>query len=173
MIVLKILQLSHQPYSLELAHAYITYHETVAKALPVRRSPELTQSFPRKLRPISPVKAISTFLGGSLKESSSPTKSAQSIFSNSFLRMPPPESSSLPQPPSFVRPQDETPQNRATLIANTTKDATGVVEQLEKTLNAFILAVESRKGNVVAKVLRGRAQADELSVNELYNTLCL
>ena len=84
--------------------------------------------------------------------------------------MAPPESS-LPRPPSFTRPTEETPQNKATLVANSCTDSGSTVEQLEKTLNAFMLAVQSRKGNVVARALRGRAQADELSVNELYNTL--
>lgn len=42
---------------------------------------------------------------------------------------------------------------------------------LEDTLTAYILALRSRSGNVVGKVLQARTSADELTVNELYNAL--
>jgi hypothetical protein len=43
--------------------------------------------------------------------------------------------------------------------------------RLEETLTGYIASLQSRKGNVVGKSLRGRAVADELSVNALYNAL--
>lgn len=42
---------------------------------------------------------------------------------------------------------------------------------LEETFSTYMLALRSRSGNVVGKLLRGRAWADELAVNELYNIL--
>ena len=42
---------------------------------------------------------------------------------------------------------------------------------LEDTFAAYIVALRSRSGNVVGRVLRSRTSADELDVNELYNTL--
>lgn len=42
---------------------------------------------------------------------------------------------------------------------------------LEDTFAAYVVALRSRSGNVVGKVLRGRTGADELVVNELYNVL--
>ena len=42
---------------------------------------------------------------------------------------------------------------------------------LEDTLTAYTLALRSRSGNVVGKVLQARTSADELAVNELYNAL--
>ena len=42
--------------------------------------------------------------------------------------------------------------------------------RLEETFTGYIAALQSRKGNVVGKVLRGRGNADELAVNALYNT---
>ena len=42
---------------------------------------------------------------------------------------------------------------------------------LEETFSTYMLALRSRSGNVVGKLLRGRARADELAVNELYNIL--
>lgn len=41
--------------------------------------------------------------------------------------------------------------------------------RLEGTLAGYIASMQARKGNVVSKALRGRAIADELSVNALYN----
>lgn len=42
--------------------------------------------------------------------------------------------------------------------------------RLEETFTGYIAALQSRKGNIVGKVLRNRAMADELSINALYNT---
>ncbi|KAK8219169.1 hypothetical protein M8818_000900 [Zalaria obscura] len=44
-------------------------------------------------------------------------------------------------------------------------------KKLEDTLSTYLLALEARKGNFVGKVLRNRTYADELAVNELYNSL--
>ncbi len=43
---------------------------------------------------------------------------------------------------------------------------------LEETFATYMLALRSRRGNVVGKILRSRAFAGELAVNELYNVLC-
>lgn len=61
--------------------------------------------------------------------------------------------------------------NNATLVeakGAKIKDTFGL---LEDTFAAYVVALRSRSGNVVGKVLRGRAGADELAVNELYNIL--
>ena len=42
---------------------------------------------------------------------------------------------------------------------------------LEDTFSAYILALRSRSGNVVGKILQARANADELAINDLYNAL--
>lgn len=71
-----------------------------------------------------------------------------------------------------VHPADENPSdNIGTLVdatGATIKDTFGL---LEDTFATYVVALRSRSGNVVGKVLRGRAGADELVVNELYNTL--
>lgn len=45
------------------------------------------------------------------------------------------------------------------------------VKKLEDTLSAYILALQARKGNIVGRNLKLRAMADELLVNDLYNSL--
>jgi hypothetical protein len=42
--------------------------------------------------------------------------------------------------------------------------------RLEETFTGYVAALQSRKGNVVGKVLRNRGNADELAINALYNT---
>ena len=42
--------------------------------------------------------------------------------------------------------------------------------RLEETFTGYIAALQSRKGNIIGKVLRGRGGADELAINALYNT---
>lgn len=41
--------------------------------------------------------------------------------------------------------------------------------RLEETFTGYIAALQSRKGNVVGRVLRSRSNADELAINALYN----
>ncbi|KAF2645382.1 hypothetical protein P280DRAFT_389241 [Massarina eburnea CBS 473.64] len=43
--------------------------------------------------------------------------------------------------------------------------------KLEDTLVTFVLALHARKGNIVGRSIRARVVADELSVNEVYNSL--
>jgi hypothetical protein len=42
--------------------------------------------------------------------------------------------------------------------------------RLEETFTGYVAALQSRKGNVVGRVLRSRGNADELAINALYNT---
>lgn len=42
--------------------------------------------------------------------------------------------------------------------------------RLEETFTSYIAALQSRKGNIVCRVLRSRGNADELAINALYNT---
>ena len=66
---------------------------------------------------------------------------------------------------------DDIAHNKVTLINASATDAKDSLLHLEATFNAYIVALRARSGNVVGKILRGRAGADELIVNELYNTL--
>ena len=43
--------------------------------------------------------------------------------------------------------------------------------RLEETFTGYIAALQARKGNVIGRVLRCRAVADELAINAIYNTL--
>jgi hypothetical protein len=111
-------------------------------------------------RPHSPVKLLANIFGGSTRET--PVRKQH----NATLSL-----TDIPhlQPNMFRRNSDDlsTPSQNA----NVTHSASSAIEKLEETLSSYILALHSRKGNIVGKVLRARALADELVINELYNTL--
>lgn len=121
----------------------------------------------RNYRPISPVKMLSNFLGGI------PSKQNNQIHTTELISLLPPQSS---LGPTFERSQSikEDPSNNVvTMMKQNNSDSRDVSELLEATLSTYLTALHSKSGNVVGKVLRARVEADELVVNELYNTLGL
>lgn len=54
---------------------------------------------------------------------------------------------------------------------NATQKPHDTLQILEQIFTTYVLAIRSRSGNIVGRVLRNRSQADETSVNELYNIL--
>ena len=61
--------------------------------------------------------------------------------------------------------------NKVTLVETAAETHKSPLALLEDTLTAYVVALRSRSGNVVGRVLRSRATAEELFVNELYNIL--
>ena len=158
-----------QPQDLESAQAHISYHQKIVETLPIRMRVEEAQT--RRFRPLSPVKVLSNFLGSPVKESFTTSKD---IINDSFAKptptMLPP--GRVPQRSSSQnKPAEASSRGKMTLVDVTTTDGRDSIGHLEKTFSAYSVALRSRGGNVVGKVLRGRASADELAVNELYNTL--
>ena len=61
--------------------------------------------------------------------------------------------------------------NKVTLVETAAEIHKSPLALLEDTFTAYVVALRSRSGNVVGRVLRSRATAGELIVNELYNIL--
>lgn len=81
---------------------------------------------------------------------------------------------SIPPPtPAKTRPDlnDSHLNNKVTLVETVAEAHNSPLALLEDTFTAYVVALRSRSGNVVGKILRSRATADELVVNELYNIL--
>ena len=155
-------RLHHQPQTAESAQAHICFHQKVVETLSMRTTSDESQ--PRRFRPVSPVKALSNFLSNSGKELSSHTKPRPVGPLDAPVMAPPVRSS------SHRRPSDEV-NSKVTMVGASSLDGKDSLAHLEATFTAYIVSLRSRSGNVVGKVLRGRASADELLVNELYNTL--
>ena len=79
----------------------------------------------------------------------------------------------LPSTPMKPGPDlaDNRLNNKVTLVETAAKTHKSPLALLEDTFTAYVVALRSRSGNVVGRVLRSRATAEELIVNELYNIL--
>lgn len=78
-------------------------------------------------------------------------------------------------PPTPAKTSPGTAENhlnsKVTLVETAAETYKSPLALLEDTFTAYVVALRSRSGNVVGRVLRSRATADELLVNELYNIL--
>ncbi|KAL8732487.1 MAG: hypothetical protein Q9166_002701 [cf. Caloplaca sp. 2 TL-2023] len=138
----------------------VSFNREVLRALPIQLSNDA--SYSRSSRPLSPIKLVSSLFGGS------PPK---------WKEQPPKMREVPPMPPrksvdygggDQARPF---PEDKVTVIGGDGKAAPDPLAGLEHTFNAYVIALRSRSGNVVGRILRNRATADELFVNELYNIL--
>lgn len=126
-------------------------------------------------RPKSPRKLLSTFL------SSTGSGSQHSSLNRKDLpSLPPPTQSrsaiagvAPPKPPSRESRPSSKDQATPSSINSTrsTERPTSSMKRLEDTLSTYLLALQHRKGNIVGRSLKMRGMADELAVNELYNSL--
>ncbi|QSS65579.1 rho guanyl nucleotide exchange factor [Histoplasma capsulatum] len=122
----------------------------------------------RGFRPPSPSKLLSNFWNGSPKGSLPPPRS---LFPAPILReipqiLPPAldHSNTLATPPKTG--------NGGTLIGVSSGEGTSdIFKSLEETFSAYVIAIRSRSGNIVGRILRMRRQADPATINELYNAL--
>ncbi|KAL8814473.1 MAG: hypothetical protein Q9223_006302, partial [Gallowayella weberi] len=152
--------------SLSSAVLEVSFNREILRALPVT-SPDL-ESHSRSLRPLSPMKLVSNLFGGS---------SSQAGTSARWRDQPPKlkEIPPIPPPKSTVqRSEDQArlaPIDKVIVIGGDEQGASDPLAGLERTFSAYVIALRSRSGNVVGKILRNRATADELLVNELYNIL--
>lgn len=166
-LVCNLQRFHHQPTTTMMAQIYVSMNkkiaETIRPNLPVQ--PEFRGS---RFRPISPVKVLSNFLGG-IRDQNSHNKlpiversiSKQSSYSVKDMK------------PGLNLGLSNTfePPKTIPIVQTTDNVLESAFVQLENTLNTYIVALRSRCGNVVGKVIHNRANADELMVNELYNIL--
>ena len=161
-----LVHLQNQPRNSLLIQSQISYNSTILAALPFRKPQEETRS--RIFRPISPVKMISNLLNpGQASLPNTPSKHIHDV--------PPMRSIPALLPTALVKAShdlaDNPIHNKVTLIETPAETYESPLALLEDTFTAYVVALRSRSGNVVGKVLRSRATAEELLVNELYNIL--
>ena len=139
---------------------------TILAALPYRKPQEDKRS--RIFGPISPVKLISNFLNtGQETQPSTPSKQRHDV--SPIKNIP----AVLPSTPMKASPDlaNSHLNNKVSLVETAVESHKSSLALLEDTFTAYVVALRSRSGNVVGRVLRSRATADDLVVNELYNTL--
>ncbi len=162
------LQSQYKSQTHGLAASSIALHRGILRAIPITGNDESARG--RNLRPISPVKMLSNLLsGGPTSQTSSPYK---------FREYPP----KIREIPRMLPPLPENADTRhtgenvllssqAATIQTHGTETRDSLALLEDTLATYIMALRSRSGNIVGRILRGRAAADELCINELYNSL--
>lgn len=84
-----------------------------------------------------------------------------------------PQLSTNPEPNRPRAVEEKRPTSQVSVVGANNTDTKDTLTLLQDTLATYILSLHSRSGNMIGRVLRGRAQAHELVVNELYNVLGL
>ena len=161
-----LLRLSNQPQDLRVVESVVSYNQTILETVTIRKQQQRSRS--RSFRPLSPVKMISNFLSS---QQNTPSKHRYGVsLMKTLPAMPPPPPAKNTSKPG-VHSGIHEPKERVVVPESTSEDSRNPFVLLEDTFVAYIIALRSRSGNVVGRVLRNRAGADELAVNELYNLL--
>ncbi|KAF2834410.1 hypothetical protein M501DRAFT_1001171 [Patellaria atrata CBS 101060] len=162
-----VMQILHQIRNPTMTGILLVRNQQILSSLQIQlEGEEVANVEDRGFRPHSPVKILSNFFGGSTssKDPISPRKLQRPLSTIEIPRMAPP-----PVPKSYSQLSD--PYTNVHLASKGIELSTDSLSKLEETLASYVLALHARKGNVVGKVLLGRSYADELAVNELYNSL--
>ena len=141
----------------------ISFHRDLLQNVPLSKQEH--ESRLRNFRPMSPVKLISNFLGGGPMKQRSELPVLKPIPS-----IAPPLSMNM-ESNGARAVEEKKPINKVSTVGAGNTDSKDTLTLLQETLATYLLSLHSRSGNVVGRVLRGRAGADELVVNELYNVL--
>ncbi|KAF2248631.1 hypothetical protein BU26DRAFT_518851 [Trematosphaeria pertusa] len=154
-----------------LTDAYLFRNQQILKSLKLRLE-DGGDGQDSKSRPHSPVKMLSNLFGGSVGKEGGTKKLQRNPASlGDIPRMAPP----LQPPPSRTHSRDgemsRPTSSSKTIGFNGNTARLDSPARLEETLATLILALHARKGNIVGRSIRARAVADELAVNEVYNSL--
>ena len=153
-----------------LSEAYLFRNLQILKSLNLQYNEEQEEQG-SKSRPHSPVKMLSSFFGASVgREGGSRRLQRNAHTAGDIQRLAPP----LQPTPSRTHSFDGDSSRPTSSSKSVAFNATPVMDpaaKLEETLANLILALHARKGNIVGRSVRARAVADELVVNELYNSL--
>ena len=150
-----------------LSEAYLTRNQQILKSLNLHML-DIEEGRDGKYRPASPVKILSNLFSTSV---SSPRKLHRSGHSSlgDIPRMAPPIQFEHARTHSRDGPSSRPTSSRSTGFD--VASPTDSLMKLEESLINITIALHARKGNIVGRSVRSRAVADELIVNELYNTL--
>ena len=153
--------------SYHLILARISFNAQILRSLPLERPTECQH---RSSRPRSPVKLLSSMIGGVANYANTPNR----------LLFRAPTTGDAPYLPAangadaqcYDGEKTNTSLSKQPHPGSNHRDAVRTsLQYLEDTFAAYIIALRSRSGNVMGKCLQARASTDELQVNELYNAI--
>ncbi|KAI9045203.1 putative Rho guanyl nucleotide exchange factor [Aspergillus affinis] len=176
--LLNVLLPLHGPQNRTMTESIVHSNFEILRYLAGYLMPQLKT--PRGFRPPSPSKLLSSLLGGSQSKdthtSSTKTPTSATLLGE-FPKMPPPRgnmsrSNTLPSVfPAKEDKREETPSKISMVSASPSKETESPFSVLEQAFAAYVLALQSRSGNIVGRSLRARDNVDRSAVNELYNVL--
>jgi hypothetical protein len=171
-----LLRLQHSSTNPALVSPLISFNSKILRSLPIQVNGEKAKSS----RPASPVKMLSSFLSSNFNASVTSFKESSSSHSNSRNNRTP-TLGNIPsmQAPGITRSNSNKSTHSVHDFMENKGSVRGGIEEarpvnplvrLEETFTGYIAALQSRKGNVVGRVLRNRGNADELAINAIYNS---
>lgn len=152
-----------------LVERQMSYYRCVLNFLPLPE--QKGQAKHHGYRPISPIKMLSKVFSGDNGVGKVASKTSRETPSSKVFSSQPPPTPAKEKTSGDNLPSAKESSNKVTMVDANNGAYRNPLTLLEDTFTAYIIALRSRSGNVVGKVLRNRATADELSVNELYNKL--
>lgn len=173
-LVVELLHVQHHPSNESLTRPFVSFYAKILGSIHLQVGSEKSRSF----RPHSPVKILSNFLNGGFNSSVASFSNPGFVYSSLSKNSRTPIIGSVPtmHQPSMTRTNSNKSTHsiqdldgRSSIRAGTDDRPINPLVRLEETFTGYIAALQSRKGNVIGKVLRNRGAADELAVNALYN----
>ncbi|KAF2020047.1 hypothetical protein BU24DRAFT_419634 [Aaosphaeria arxii CBS 175.79] len=154
-----------------LSEAYLFKNSQILKALRLEIE-DMDERQDSKSRPHSPVKMLSSLFGASVGRDGGSRRLQRNPPSlGDISRMAPP----LQPAPTRTHSRDgelSRPTSSSKSVSfNAAATPTDSLSKLEETMATLLLAIHARKGNIVGRSVRARVIADELLVNEVYNSL--
>ncbi|KAJ4989141.1 RhoGEF domain-containing protein [Stagonosporopsis vannaccii] len=151
-----------------LSEAYLFRNQLILQSLRLQMT-DVEEWREMKSRPASPVKMLSNIFGASVGRDGGGRRLQRNAHTlGDIPRMAPP----LQLVPTRTQSRDG-PSSRPTSSRSGFDELQQVdsLTKLEDSLANITMALSARKGNIVGRSVRARAVADELVVNELYNSL--
>ncbi|KAK3324060.1 hypothetical protein B0T19DRAFT_220852 [Cercophora scortea] len=184
--VIQLLGTQFSVANLRLAPALVSYYTKILRALNIGSKAEKNN---KTFLASSPVKMLSNFLGGSSTYAASASASTTALLSVTdntafpapkLQRTTPGGSVTSLLPSQMPRTNG---QGDLTVISGSLRDRDAgyfwsgedrpenPLVRLEQTFTGYVANLQSRKGDFIGRTLLNRSQADELSINDLYNRL--
>ncbi|KAF3003644.1 hypothetical protein E8E13_007954 [Curvularia kusanoi] len=150
-----------------LSEAYLFRNQLILQSLRLQ-VPNVEEWRELKSRPASPVKVLSSIFGASVRDGGGRKLQRNALTLGDIPRMTPP----LQLVPTRTQSRDG-PSSRPTSSRSGFDELQQVdsITKIEDSLANITMALSARKGNIVGRSVRARVVADELVVNELYNSL--
>ncbi|KAI1409198.1 hypothetical protein F5Y13DRAFT_193674 [Hypoxylon sp. FL1857] len=152
-----------------LTSAMVSFHTKILRGLSVSNKAEKTRSF----LATSPVKYLSSFLGGSsASDGTSSPKHQRNLTGEAPVLLPPPQLSRSNSSRDANSLYGSAKSREGIRIGGMDDDRPeNPLVRLEQTFTGYMASLQARKGSFIGRTLLNRSAVDELSVNDLYNKL--